>query len=527
MKKLSFFIAMLLLLSSALFSQVSINADNSAPDNSAMLDVKSTTKGMLVPRMTIAQRNAIASPAKGLLVFCTDNNQYYSNTGTPASPDWVMVMSQWLTSGTNIYYNNGNVGIGTSNPTRKLEVYGITCIRGGGYLAVDAISAGDNFGYITSGGNTAGTGLKIETARPQDAVGVVRMTISNEGNVGIGWTTPHAPLQFSNLLGSRKIILFEGNNNDHEYYGFGINGSTLRYQVNTTADRHAFFAGTGPTSSIELMRIQGNGTVGIGTTNPSAHAVLDLASTSKGFLPPRMTTTEMYSISSPDEGLIIYNTSLRSLYFFDGNNWTTATNRDGLSCGDVGYGGWTYKTVIIGTQCWLKRNLNIGTEILSSAGNQTNNSVIEKYCYDDDPQNCFVYGGLYQWDEMMQYTATPGTQGICPSGWHIPTDAEWDILQGYLGWADVGGKMKEEGTTHWAIPNTGATNSSGFTGLPGGYWLWWGQNFFDFYFEANFWSSTQMDAGEAWMRELKYDSEDINRYSEDKAYGYSCRCIKN
>jgi hypothetical protein len=122
MKKQFFFIAMLLLLSSAMFAQLGINTDNSLPDNSAMLDVKSTNKGMLVPRMTATQRNAISSPATGLLVFCTDNNQYYSNKGTPASPNWVMVSSQWLTNGTEIYYNAGYVGIGTSDPHAELQL---------------------------------------------------------------------------------------------------------------------------------------------------------------------------------------------------------------------------------------------------------------------------------------------------------------------------------------------------------------------------------------------------------------------
>ena len=121
----------------------------------------------------------------------------------------------------------------------------------------------------------------------------------------------------------------------------------------------------------------------------------------------------------------------------------------------------------------MKENLNIGT-LIENNTNQTDNDVIEKYCYD-----CNTYGGLYMWDEMMQYSSTPGVQGICPLGWHLPTDLNWCILEQtvdntifcYTGdWRgiDGGGKLKETGTIHWTPPNAGATNSSGFTALPGG-----------------------------------------------------------
>jgi hypothetical protein len=98
------------------------------PDTSSALDVSSTTKGMLVPRLTSTQRIALSMPASGLIVYQTDGAKgLYSNSGTPASPDWKMVghnAGQWITSGSNIYYTTGNVGIGTTNPTYKLQVTG-------------------------------------------------------------------------------------------------------------------------------------------------------------------------------------------------------------------------------------------------------------------------------------------------------------------------------------------------------------------------------------------------------------------
>ncbi|MCK5838660.1 MAG: hypothetical protein KAG99_02370, partial [Bacteroidales bacterium] len=85
------------------------------------------------------------------------------------------------------------------------------------------------------------------------------------------------------------------------------------------------------------------------------------------------------------------------------------------------YEGQTYSIVAIGTQCWMAENLNVGTRI-DGVDEQTDNPTLEKYCYNDLESNCDIYGGLYQWNEMMQYVTTEGAQGICPSGWHIPTD---------------------------------------------------------------------------------------------------------
>ncbi|MDT8394742.1 MAG: FISUMP domain-containing protein [Bacteroidales bacterium] len=199
-----------------------------------------------------------------------------------------------------------------------------------------------------------------------------------------------------------------------------------------------------------------------------------------------------------------------------------------IPCGEltVDYGGQTYHTVPIGDQCWMKENLNIGTRI-NGGQEQTNNGTIEKYCYGDNEANCDEYGGLYQWNEMMKYTTQQGTQGICPDGWHIPTDGEWTALTDFLGGEAVaGGKMKETGTAHWNSPNTGATNSSGFTALPGGY----RDNYGYFSNLGNggfFWSSSEYSATYAWKRELGYDNEDVHRYSSGKEDGFSVRCIKD
>jgi uncharacterized protein (TIGR02145 family) len=198
--------------------------------------------------------------------------------------------------------------------------------------------------------------------------------------------------------------------------------------------------------------------------------------------------------------------------------------------------GQVYPTVQIGTQCWLAKNMNIGT-LIPVGNSQADNGVFEKYCYNDDPASCNVYGGLYQWNEMMQYVATPGVQGICPLNWHLPTEAEWCTLEQYVdptvscyatGWrgTDAGGKLKEAGTTHWAPPNAGATNSSGFTALPGGQ-RHSGAAFNYLTQYGIFWSSEQSGANVAWYRDLYYLQAKIDRNALNKAYGFSVRCLKD
>jgi uncharacterized protein (TIGR02145 family) len=101
----------------------------------------------------------------------------------------------------------------------------------------------------------------------------------------------------------------------------------------------------------------------------------------------------------------------------------------GFACRDsVDYAGEDYPTVLIGTQCWLAKNLNVGT-MIPGVDSMTDNAIIEKYCYDDDSAHCATHGGLYQWNEAMQYSGVPASQGICPADWHIATDAEWHTLE--------------------------------------------------------------------------------------------------
>ena len=187
----------------------------------------------------------------------------------------------------------------------------------------------------------------------------------------------------------------------------------------------------------------------------------------------------------------------------------------------------TYDTVLIGSQCWLKQNLKIGTKLASGSTMPADNGIIEKWCYDNSDANCAAYGGLYSWDEAMQYSTTEGAQGICPAGWHIPTDAEQYTLENYLkdvgqtcdasrvGWdcATAGAKLKTIGSS----PNfdgrlAGLRNTDGsFHYLGTG---------------AYFWSSSQSGSS-AWYRGLGSSYATVYRLLASKAYGFSVRCLKD
>lgn len=191
----------------------------------------------------------------------------------------------------------------------------------------------------------------------------------------------------------------------------------------------------------------------------------------------------------------------------------------------VHYFGKSYPTVKIGTQCWLKENLNVGT-MINGQQQQTDNSVLEKFCYDDLELNCEIYGGLYQWNEVMQYQSNQDVQGICPAGWHVPSQFEFIALIEYLGGDTVaGGKMKESGTGNWMPPNVGATNESGFSGLPGGNWStsngWWYETPFGMNpYEANFWSREK-------LIRLYFNSDDVYDGLSLSDPALSVRCMKD
>lgn len=189
--------------------------------------------------------------------------------------------------------------------------------------------------------------------------------------------------------------------------------------------------------------------------------------------------------------------------------------------------GNNYPTVIIGTQEWMKENLRVtkysnGDAIPNITDNtQWGNLTSGAWShYNNDSQYENPYGKLYNW-----YTVVD-PRNVCPTGWHVPTDAEYTLLIDYLGGGPVaGGKMKSTGTQYWLSPNTAATNESGFSGLPGGYRYVNGP-FNYIHYHGYWWSSTEYSTYDAWNINPRYDSGAANRSLSPKGQGESVRCLK-
>ena len=183
-----------------------------------------------------------------------------------------------------------------------------------------------------------------------------------------------------------------------------------------------------------------------------------------------------------------------------------------------------YATVQIGTQIWMAENLKTthyknGTTITNVTDNAAWAALATgAYCnYNNDANSASTYGRLYNW-----YAVNTGN--LCPTGWHAPSDAEWVTLTTYLGGASIaGGKLKA--TTLWNSPNTGATNSSGFTALPGGVRSYEGM-YYGMGYAGFFWCSTE-DNSLAFFRGMNNNNSDVGASLSNKAYGYYVRCVKD
>ncbi len=218
-----------------------------------------------------------------------------------------------------------------------------------------------------------------------------------------------------------------------------------------------------------------------------------------------------------------------------------ATNIPCVGTHTVEYDGQVYKTIQIFSQCWLKENLNVGW-MIPGCGDMKDNGFIEKYCYNNEPDSCDKYGGLYQWDETVQYATQQGSRGICPPGWHVPTDEEWKVLEGAVDsqygigdpewdisapyWRGYDAGMNLKSTSGWYYGGYGK-DLYGFSGLPGGSREYDGT--FDYLLiRGVWWTSTKYDVSDGWTRMMDniYSILDRDTYGGNRR-GISVRCIRD
>ena len=233
-----------------------------------------------------------------------------------------------------------------------------------------------------------------------------------------------------------------------------------------------------------------------------------------------------YNVNTEVDSVIFYKPTIEET-----TSGTFIDSRDGNE----------YNWVQIGDQVWMAENLAYlpSVNMVADGSEDAAGSYYYVYGYDGTnvadakaTDNYATYGVLYNWTAAMDGEASSttnpsGIQGVCPAGWHLPSDAEWKELTNYLGGTSVaGGKLKETGTTHWASPNTGATNETGFTALPGG------ARDYDGIFgnignHGVWWSSTESDTNSASYRYLDYDYSYLSSNGYDKKVGFSVRCVRD
>src|SRR5690554_1164186 len=224
-----------------------------------------------------------------------------------------------------------------------------------------------------------------------------------------------------------------------------------------------------------------------------------------------------YNVNTEVDSVIFYKPTIEETTIEETTSGTFIDSRDGNE----------YNWVQIGDQVWMAENLAYLPSVnrVADGSEDAAGSYYSVYGYDGRnvadakaTDNYATYGVLYNWTAAMN---------ACPDGWHLPSDAEWTELTDYLGGESVaGGKLKETGTTHWASRNTGATNETGFTALPGGSRDDDG-SFYHVGRYGNWWSATEYGASRAWYRGMLYYSSDLHSYSYDKEDGFSVRCVRD
>jgi len=482
---------------------------------SALLEVKSTSGGLLLPRMTTSEQWQIREPAPGLVIFNTDSADFYGFDGTVwkalwdyptdtitviTCPDSIEYSGRWYKTVPidNQCWMAENLNVGTRINASQDQADNGTIEK---YCYNDDENNCDTYGGLYQWD-------EMMWYTTQD---------SSQGICPSGWRLP-SDAEWKELEGTVDTQYPVG---DPEWDGTSFRGYDAGKRLKSTAG----WASNSGTDDFDFKALPGG---------HRSSAFYNLGSDGGWWSSTETNTTDAwrrYINCDRDEVrrnnyLKTYGFSVRCIY-------------DPSYCPDsIEHSGQWYNTVQIGDQCWMAENLNVGTRIDSSQA-QTNNATIEKYCYSDEEDSCTVYGGLYQWDEVMQYTTQDSAQGVCPAGWHIPSDEEWKVLEGtvdtqygvghaewdgYFDWRGLDAGKRLKSNTGWAT-NTG-TDAFGFTALPGGYRTTSGS--FDYLGEGGrLWSSTEDGSSNAWARGMRSIFDGVYRNNDYNDYGFSVRCLKD
>jgi len=360
------------------------------------------------------------------------------------------------------------------------------------------------------------------------------MRITSDGKIGIGTESPETALHIKGSGWPTAFLALQSSDNNDA----GIRlyeGEIANWHILNDGVKDGLVIRNQEFTKVVFYADQEEANVGIGTDDPEESALLELNSDSKGFLFPRLTLAAIQAIENPAAGLTVFNTDDNRFYFYDEgvNNWKEIAIGAGTiysGCGTATDGdGNAYNTIKIGTQCWLKENLvttkyNDETDIpLVTDNTAWENLLTPGYCWYDNDQATYgnTYGALYNWH-------TVNTGELCPIGWHVPSDDEWDVLVAYLGdVSEAGGKLKETGTTHWNTPNTGATNETGFTSLPGSYRSSGGNFDSSIGKKGLWWSATGYASYGAFHRWMFHDASNVGRSGNYREMGQSVRCLRD
>jgi uncharacterized protein (TIGR02145 family) len=428
---------------------------------------------------------------------------------------------------------NANTGTGLTYVWKKDG----TNISGATAASYTATTAGSYTVVVTNTNNCSATSAAVEVTVTTN----VTPTFTQFGPYCSGASIPSLPTTSNNgISGTWSPTL---NSTATTTYTFtpssGQCATTATMTITINPATVPTFTQVGPytsgTSIPALPTTSNNNITGIWSP-----AINNTATTTYTFTPTAgqcaTTTTMVITIQSAFNYTLTSNATHNTIC--SGTAVTLSVNIPGASS-ITDIDGNTYETVQIGTQIWMKENLRttkysdgtaipLVTDNAVWASNYNNGTTLPMMSWYDNDQATYTankFGALYNW-----YAVSPSTNGnknICPTGWNVPSDAEWTVLSNYLGGESVaGGKMKSTGTQYWLSPNAGATNESGFSGLPGGTRA----NDGAFYSIGSFgywWSSTEFNTDQPWLRRLYYDWGIIYSASGSKTLAFSVRCVKD